>query len=447
MVTSPKFQPSTRQQSAQTTAISLDPWAGRYAARANGLTASEVRALFAVASRPEVVSLAGGMPYVAALPKEQIEGALAEVAGHLATKALQYGSGQGEIELRELIPQLLALEGIDADPDDIVITTGSQQALDLIGRLFLDPGDTVITEGPSYVGALGVFRSYEAEVCHVPLDDEGLNPAAFESTLTQLAAAGRTPKFLYTIPNFQNPAGVLLSAARRPEILEIANRFGVLVVEDNPYGQLYFNAPPPAALRSLDAQNVVYLGSFSKILSPGLRVGYAVAPRGIKEKLVLENESAILSHAVFSQLVVAEYLKRADWLGQIETYRALYRERRDAMLAALSQELPNLHWTNPDGGFFIWLTLPEALDAKAMLPLAIRELVAYTPGSAFYADGHGQHHIRLSFCYPTPDEIRIGIQRLARVIDSETELLRTFHPAPQQGSTASSIASPPPNLH
>lgn len=404
----------------------LDPWYGSYAARTAGLSASEVRALFAVASRPEVVSLAGGMPFVSALPPELIAGAVERTVRDQGAVALQYGSGQGTPRLREQILDVMALEGIRASPDDVVVTTGSQHALELIAKLFLDPGDVVIAEGPSYVTAMTVFTSFQAEVAHVPMDDEGLVPEALRQTIARLKAEGRRIKFLYTIPSFHNPMGVTLPWQRRMEILEIAKSEEILVVEDNPYGLLYFDQAPPHAMRSLDEDGVVYLGTFSKTLAPGLRVGWALAPHAIREKLVLANEAAVLSPSSFSQIVISEYLSGSDWRGQIDTFRGVYRERRDALLDALQQHLPQLTWTVPTGGFYVWLRLPDHLDSKAMLPRAVKELVAYTPGTAFYADGGGRNAIRLSFCYPTPEFIREGVRRLATVINGELSLLGEF---------------------
>ncbi len=399
-----------------------DPWQGRFAARTAGLSASEVRALFAVASRPEVVSLAGGMPFVSALPMELVTEAINRTMRDRGAEALQYGSGQGARELREHILEVMALEGIHGDVDNVVVTTGSQHALELLAKLFLDPGDIVLAEGPTYVTALVVFRSFQADVRHVAMDEHGLIPSAFRESVQALADKGRTPKFLYTVPTFNNPAGVTLSLERRQEVLEIANEYGILVIEDNPYGLLYFDSPPPNPLRSLESDNVVYMGTFSKTLAPGMRVGWALAPPVIREKLILANEAAILSPSSFTQLVVSEYLTWADWKGQIATFRDVYRERRDALLTALNEHLPTLSWTVPDGGFYVWLTLPDGVDSQAMLPRAVDQLVAYTPGTAFYADGGGRNKIRLSFSYPTPDFIREGVRRLASVIESELTL-------------------------
>lgn len=404
----------------------LDPWYGSYAERTAGLAASEVRALFAVASRPEVVSLAGGMPYVSALPEELVQTAVDRTVREHGPVALQYGSGQGSPRLREQVLDVMALEGIRGSVDDIVVTTGSQHALELMAKLFLDPGDVVIAEGPSYVTAITVFRSFQAEVVHVTMDEGGLVPEALRETIARLHAAGRRIKLLYTVPSFHNPMGVTLSWQRRMEVLEIARDAGILVLEDNPYGLLYFDQAPPQAMRSVEEDGVVYLGTFSKTLAPGLRVGWAIAPHAIREKLVLANEAAVLSPSSFSQFVISEYLATADWRAQIDTFRSVYRERRDAMLTALSEHLPTLSWTVPNGGFYVWLRLPHNLDSKAMLPRAVKELVAYTPGTAFYADGGGHDAMRLSFCYPTPDFIREGIRRLSNVINGELALVNEF---------------------
>lgn len=424
--------------------ISLDPWFENYAERASGLTASEVRALFAVANRPEVVSLAGGMPFVAALPFDNVTKTVQRVLGTSGPQALQYGSGQGLPELREHIMSIMALEGIRAGVDDIVVTTGSQQGLDLISKLFINPGDAILAESPSYVGAMGVFRSYQARVEHVAMDDDGMIPESLREHIANLRALKVPIKFLYLIPNFQNPAGVTLSAARRLEILDIAQAEGILVVEDNPYGLLWFDRPPPHAIRSADESGVIYLGSFSKTFAPGLRVGWVVAPHGIREKLVLASEAAILSPSSFSQMILAEYFESHDWKGQIDTFRGLYRERRDAMVEALAQYAPEIPHTTPTGGFYLWLSLPEGLDSKEMLPRAVKELVAYTPGTAFYANGDGRANLRLAFCYPEPSFIEEGIKRLSRVIAEELELLETF--GPTNTSVSASLDAPPPEV-
>ncbi|GAA0916815.1 PLP-dependent aminotransferase family protein [Nonomuraea longicatena] len=409
----------------------IDAYVDRYAARAAGMVASEIRALFAVASRPEVVSLAGGMPYVTALPLDLVGELVADLVTRRGPVALQYGSGQGDPHLREQICEVMRMEGIEAGADDVVVTVGSQQALDLITRIFIDPGDVVLAEGPSYVGALGTFSAYQAKVVHVTMDDQGLVPESLAQTLYALKTAGNTVKFLYTIPTFHNPGGVTLNHARRQQVLDICQRAGVLIVEDNPYGLLGFDGEPMRALRADNPDGVVYLGSFSKTLAPGFRVGWALAPHAIRDKLVLAMESAVLSHSSFTQLAVGQYLATQPWREQIKTFRELYRERRDSLLDALEVLMPpGVSWTRPAGGFFVWATLPEGLDSKAILPRAVAERVAFVPGTGFFSDGSGARQMRLSYCYPQPDRIREGVRRLAGVIDQELQLRDTFGTTP-----------------
>jgi 2-aminoadipate transaminase len=405
----------------------IDAYVDRYAARATGMVASEVRALFAVASRPEVVSLAGGMPYVTALPLDMVGELVSDLVTRRGPVALQYGSGQGDPHLREQICDVMRLEGIHAGANDVVVTVGSQQALDLMTRIFIDPGDVVLAEGPSYVGALGTFSAYQAKVVHVAMDDQGIVPESLAQTIYALETAGAPIKFLYTIPTFHNPGGVTLNIARRQQVLDICQRAGILIIEDNPYGLLGFDGEPMRALRADNPDGVVYLGSFSKTLAPGFRVGWALAPHAIRDKLVLAMESAVLSHSSFTQLAVGQYLATQPWQEQIKTFRELYRERRDALLDALESLMPpEVTWTRPAGGFFVWATLPDGLDSKAILPRAVAERVAFVPGTGFFSDGSGARHMRLSYCYPEPDRIREGVRRLAGVIEQEMQLRDTF---------------------
>jgi DNA-binding transcriptional MocR family regulator len=394
----------------------------RFAARAVGMQPSEIRSLFAVASRPEIVSLAGGMPNLSALPMEMMADVVHNLISTNGSEALQYGSGQGHPKLREQICDVMALEGIRANADDIVVTTGSQQALDLISRIFIDPGDVVLVEAPSYVGALGTFHQYEASVVHVELDSNGMVPEALRQAIKNVRATGRKIKFLYLIPNYQNPSGVLLPADRRTEILEICRSEEIFVVEDNPYGLLGFDRPSPNAMRAEDSENVIYLGSFSKTISPGLRVGWALVPPSLKEKLVIASESSILCPSNFTQLTISNYLASQPWRDQIASFCNLYRVRRDAMLESLTDYFPaSATWTKPGGGFYVWVNLPPEIDTKAMMPKAIVAKVAYVPGTAFYADGLGSWSMRLSYCYPTPERIREGVKALGGVIKGEIE--------------------------
>ncbi len=408
----------------------IDPYVGQYAERAVGMVASEIRALFAVAARPEIVSLAGGSPYVAALPLDAVGDMMGQLIAGRGDSALQYCTAQGDAGLRERICDVMALERIPAHPDEIVVTVGSQQALDLLARIFIDPGDVILAEAPSYVGALGAFAAYQARVVHVAMDDDGLIPEALEEAIRRTAAAGRRAKFLYTVPNFHNPAGVTLAVGRRHRILDICHREGLLIVEDNPYGLLGFDGDPIRALRADDDEGVVYLGTFSKTFAAGVRVGWAVAPAAIRDKLILAAESAVLCHSSLSQLTVREYLITQPWQEQIKTFRELYRERRDATLSALSAMLPpGCGWTRPAGGFYVWLRLPDGVNAKAMLPRAISSRVAYVPGTGFYADGSGGQFARLCYSFPDPGRIAEGVRRLASVIQTEVQLRDDFGPA------------------
>jgi DNA-binding transcriptional MocR family regulator len=394
----------------------------RYAHRAAHMKPSEIRSLFAVASRPEIVSLAGGMPNLSAIPMDTMASIVEKLVKEHGQEALQYGSGQGHPKLREQICDVMALEGIRANPDDILVTTGSQQALDLISRIFIDPGDVVLVEAPSYVGALGTFSQYEASVVHVEMDKDGLVPEALRQAIKTLRYQGRRIKFLYLIPNYQNPAGVLLPADRRTEILDICRKEKIFIVEDNPYGLLGFDRPSPNAMRAEDSENVIYLGSFSKTIVPGFRIGWALVPQALREKLVIASESSILCPSNFAQMSISSYLANQPWRDQISSFVELYKARRDAMLETLDAYFPkSATWTKPQGGFYVWVTLPPEIDTKAMMPKAIVAKVAYVPGTAFYADGLGSWSMRLSYCHPTPERIREGVKALAGVVEQEIQ--------------------------
>jgi 2-aminoadipate transaminase len=410
------------------TGTTQDDYTDRYARRVRGMTTSEIRALFSVASRPEVVSLAGGSPYIAALPLDAVGEMLSKLVVEQGTVSLQYGIGQGTIDLRERICEVMALSGIHgASPDDVVVTVGGQQALDLLARLFLDPGDVVLAEGPTYVGALGVFQAAQAQVQHVAMDADGLIPAALEEAIAAVERSGRRAKFLYTIPTFQNPAGVTLSEERREQVLDICERAGLLVVEDDPYGMLSFEGDAPLPLRARRREGVFYLSTFSKTFAPGLRVGWILAPHAVREKLVMANEANVLCPSPFAQAAVTQYLSTMPWREQIKVYREIYLERRDALLAALSDLAPaGTSWTRPTGGLFIWATLPEGLDSKAMMPRAIAARVAYVPGTGFYADGTGTSNMRLNFSFSSPERLREGVRRLSGVMEQELEMRAVF---------------------
>ncbi len=388
------------------------------------MNASEIRALFAVANRPEVVSLAGGMPYTAALDYHALEEVTQAVIRDAGPAAMQYGGGQGLPALRQQLTEVMAAEGVRAQADDLVVTTGGQQALDLVAKLFCDPGDVVLAEGPSYVGALGAFASYQAEVVHVAMDDEGMDPVALEAALQRLAAAGRSAKFLYTIPNHQNPAGSSMSVQRREQVVALAESHDLLVVEDNPYGLLDFKGELRPALRSLAPDRVLYVGTLSKILSPGLRIGWVAAAEPVRDKLVLLKEAADLCQSNLTQHVAERWFATQPWLRQIEVFRDVYRRRCTALLDELAASFPpGCSWTAPTGGLFVWVRLPDGVDARQLLPKALSARVAYVPGAGFYADGGGAAELRLSFCFPPADRIREGVRRLAEVLHEEVELI------------------------
>ncbi|MGZ4123997.1 MAG: aminotransferase-like domain-containing protein [Actinomycetota bacterium] len=405
--------------------FTVDPYVDLYARRTSGMSASEVRALFAVASRPEVVSLAGGMPFVQALPTEHVLEVVESVLSERADVALQYGGGQGSPTLRERLAMLMAEEDTEVDPDDILVTTGAQQALDLVGKVLIDPGDRIVVEAPSYVGALSAFSAYEPAFVHVDLDDDGLVVEQLEEALL----AGPRPKFVYTVPNFHNPAGVTMSYERRRRLVTLCREAHVPIVEDNPYGMLRFEGERLPTLRSLDPQNVIYLGTVSKVFSPGVRVGWAVAEPGVLQRLILAKEAADLCGSNFMMLVTERYFSGDTWRANLATLVETYRARRDAMLEALSEHFPeNARWTRPAGGFYVWATLPEYVDTRSMLAAAVERRVAYVPGTGFYADGRGTRQMRLAFCFPPEDRIREGVRRLGELLGDEEALFRSLSP-------------------
>jgi DNA-binding transcriptional MocR family regulator len=406
--------------------FSIDRFVDLYANRTSGMSASEVRALFAVASRPEVVSLAGGMPFVQALPIDELQQVVREVLEEHGPMALQYGGGQGDLSLRRRMVELMAAEEVDADPEDMVITTGAQQALDLVGKIFIDPGDLIAVEAPAYVGALTAFGAYEPRYLQIDIDGEGMIVDQLEQALIR----GERPKFVYTCPNFGNPSGVTLSYARREQLVALCREASIPIVEDNPYGMLRFEGDALPCLRTLDPENVIYLGTVSKVFSPGVRVGWALAEQSVIQRLILAKEAADLCGSSFMMLVTERYFADASrWRMNLTSLIDTYRSRRDTMVDAIAEHFPHgTEWTTPAGGFYVWVTLPAWMDTKAMLVAAVERRVAYVPGSAFYPDGRGRDQMRLAFCYPTEDRIREGIQRLGTLLEDETQLYGNLHP-------------------
>jgi DNA-binding transcriptional MocR family regulator len=403
---------------------SIDRFVDRYARRTAGMSASEVRALFAVASRPEVISLAGGMPYVQALPSDDLRAVMDALLDDLGATAMQYGGGQGQPGLRETAARLMAEEAIVADPEDVIVTTGAQQALDLIGKIFLDPGDVVALDTPAYVGALTAFGAYEPRFLPIASDQDGLIVEDLERALL----SGERPSFVYTVPNFGNPAGVTLSYERRHRLVALCREAGIPIVEDNPYGLLRFEGDPLPCLRSLDPENVIYLGTVSKTFSPGVRVGWALAEQSVVQRLILAKEASDLCGSNLTMLLTERWFADdARWRTTLVSLVDTYRARRDAMLESIEEHLPEgTTWTVPAGGFYVWVSVPEWLDTRALLAKAVEQRVAYVPGTAFYPDGRGTDQLRLAFCYPTEDRIREGVARLGALLEDESALYRSL---------------------
>jgi 2-aminoadipate transaminase len=405
--------------------FSIDRFVDLYADRTSQMSASEVRALFAVAARPEVVSLAGGMPFVEALPPEDVFGVVREVLAEQGGVALQYAGGQGHAALRDRLVELMAAEEVVADPEDVVVTTGAQQALDLLGKIFIDPRDLIAVEAPAYVGALTAFGAYQPSYLQIDLDDEGMIVDQLEEALVR----GERPKFVYTVPNFGNPAGVTLSYDRRVRLVALCREASIPIIEDNPYGMLRFEGDSIPCLRALDPDNVIYVGTVSKVFSPAMRVGWALAGQSVVQRLVLAKEAADLCGSSFTMLVTERYFAGDRWRPNLDTLVATYRSRRDAMLEALEELFPDgATWTTPGGGFYVWVTLPGWVDTRALLAAAVERRVAYVPGTAFYPDGRGKDQMRLAFCHPSEERIREGVARLGALLGDEEQLYRSLHP-------------------
>jgi 2-aminoadipate transaminase len=408
--------------------LDTDPYLERYASRVRGMKASEIRALFSVVSRPEVVSFAGGMPYTQALDFSAVEDVVARVIRDAGPVAFQYGGGQGRVELREQLVEVMRHEGVPAHADDLMVTVGGQQALELVAKCFIDPGDVVIAEGPTYVGGLGALASHQADVRHVAMDADGMQVDLLEETIASVRAERKRVEFVYTIPNHQNPAGVSLSVERRHRLAELAEEHDLLILEDNPYGLLDFEGRTMPSLRSLVPDRVIYIGTVSKTFAPGARTGWVAAPRAVRDKLVLLREAADLCPPNLTQMIVETWFATQPWQDQVKRFVEVYRERAETMLAALGEEMPpGISWTEPAGGFYVWLTLPRGVDTSDLLAKAINARVAYVPGRGFYADGSGGDQLRLCYSFPPPDRIREGVARLGEVLERELELVRAVY--------------------
>ena len=404
--------------------IVFDPYTRLYSEATGFIRSSAVRDLMSITGRPDIISFAGGLPFIRGLPPEEVAAVMNDVMKDNFAEALQYGATEGLESLKTGLAGVMSEEGLRSETEHILITTGSQQALDLLGRIFIDAGDPIVMEGPSYIGALGAFLANGPRVITIPLDDMGMRTDLLE---TELQRGATPPKFVYVVPNFHNPAGVTMSPERREHLLKLAGEFDLLVIEDNPYGLLRFEGEPYEPIASHDSRHVVYLGTLSKIVSPGIRVGWVLAPAPIIEKVTTLKQSADLCSSSLNQMFAEAYLARGLWKKNLEILVPIYRSRRDAMLEALGEHFPaEAHWTNPQGGLFIWVTLPEYLDTGKMLPLAIEQKVAYVPGDAFYADGTGANNMRLNFSYPSEAQISEGVESLGKVIRKEMDLYHSL---------------------
>jgi 2-aminoadipate transaminase len=440
------------QSGPRPSARDLERYAGLFAARTRVMKSTAMRDLMALTDRPDVISLAGGLPDTSSFPPDSYAAIMSSVARDSCARALQYGPTEGFADTRERIVEVMAAEETFVDPDDVLVTTGAQQAIDLVCKALIDPGDVIITEAPTYPGAIPAFCAYEAEVVQVEMDADGMRVDDLEDTLAGLRTAGRRPKFIYTIPSFHNPGGVTMSLPRRRRLVEVAREHELLVVEDNPYGLLRYEGDALPTLRALDGPSaahgagglVVYLGTFSKILSPGLRLGWAVAPAPVLEKMRIGKMSADLCSSSVSQHFVDAYFEAGDWRKYIDSLRAIYRRRRDTMLDALAEHFgPETHWTRPQGGLFVWATMPDYIDTTDLLARALTENVAFVPGEAAYVDGRGRSSMRLNFSGVTEEAIREGVSRIGKVVRGQVGLYGTLTGAlPRTGAVQRPSSEP-----
>jgi len=406
----------------------IERYAGLFASRTKVMKSSAMRDLMAVTARPEVISLAGGLPDTSTFPPDTFAAVAQRIAAESCAKALQYGPTEGLEETKECIAEVMAAEGMRVDLEDMLVTTGGQQVLDLVTKTLIDPGDVVIAEGPTYPGAVPVFSAYQADVVQIDMDADGMRVDLLEETLDTLGREGRRPKFVYTVPSFQNPAGVTMSQPRRRRLVELAHEHELLVLEDNPYGLLRYEGDPPPPLLSLDGGvYVMYLGTFSKILSPGIRLGWVVAPPPVLEKINLGKQATDLCTSTLSQLMVQAYFAEVRWRDYVDSLTDIYRGRRDTMLDALADHFPpQADWTRPSGGLFIWATLPDFIDTTDLLARALQDNVAFVPGEAAFLDGRGRNAMRLNFSGSDEGSIREGIRRIGEVITEQVQLYGTL---------------------
>ncbi len=391
------------------------------------MKSSAMRDLMALTERPDVISLAGGLPDTSTFPPDSYASLMSSVAVDSCARALQYGPTEGLTKVKECISEVMRAEGLEIDPGEVLVTTGGQQVIDLVCKTLLDPGDVVVTEAPTYPGAVPTFCAYQADVVQVTMDRDGMRVDELEQTLDQLERTGRRPKFIYTVPNFHNPAGVTLSFERRRELVRIAAERELLILEDNPYGLLRYEGTPLPPLRSLDDEFVIYASTFSKILSPGVRLGWATAPAPILQKMNIGKQASDLCSSSISQYFVGAYFESGPWEQYVRSLIEIYRRRRDVMLDSLAEQFPReARWTHPEGGLFIWATLPDYIDTTDLLARALEEHVAFVPGRAAFVDGRGGSSMRLNFSGVTESEIREGIRRIGEVVREQVALYGTL---------------------
>ncbi|KAF0111510.1 MAG: aminotransferase [Chloroflexi bacterium] len=400
------------------------PWDYRYAQRTQRMKASAIRELLKLTEQKDVISFAGGLPAPDVFPVEEFKRACLYVLDNNGAQALQYGSTDGYVPLREMIARYTNRLGIGVSIDNIMITSGSQQALDLLGKIFINRGDRVLVENPTYLGAIQAWNAYGAEYIPVALDDDGMDTRVLEDALR------KGPKFIYVLPNFQNPTGATLSLERRLQLIELADQYGVPIIEDDPYGQLRFEGEHLPAVELLDSQmreknnaytgNVIYLSTFSKILAPGIRLAWVIAPTEVINKLVLAKQGADLHTSTFNQIIAHEVGQHGYLDRHVKLIQDTYRERRNVMFEALEEQMPDgVNWTHPHGGLFLWVTLPEILNTGEMFKEAVAQKVAYVPGENFFACGGGTNTMRLNFSCSKPEMINEGIARLGQVVKSK----------------------------
>jgi len=400
------------------------PWEHRFAQRTGRMQSSAIRELLKLTAVPDIISFAGGLPAPEVFPIEKFKAACNKVLDECGEIALQYGTTEGYTPLREMISRHSTRIGIKIKPENVLITSGSQQALDLIGKIFINPGDRILVEQPTYLGALQAWNAYGAEYVTVPSDEDGMITSELRNALRM------GPKFIYVLPNFQNPSGTTLTLERRNELVEIAGEFGVPIIEDDPYGQLRFEGEHIPSVALLDScqqpdnghytGNVIYLSTFSKILAPGIRLAWVIAPSEVIHKLVQAKQGADLHTATFNQAIAYE-VGRSGFIDEhVKLIRTVYKERRDVMLASLEKHMPpGVSWTHPEGGLFLWASLPEPLNTVDIFESAVKEKVAFVPGTSFYALGGGENTMRLNFSNSCPEKIEEGISRLGKVVKKQ----------------------------